>query len=203
MLNRWHALWQQAGAAKSQAHLYHQLIQAYAEKHRAYHTMSHIEHCLNEFDHVKQWIQYPVEVELAIWFHDIIYQPHASANEEKSAAMTVSQLTRAQATAVQIDLVKNLILATKHDRPPDGSDAKYLVDIDISILGAPPEVYRRYEENIRREYRWVPKILFIKGRKKILASFLDRDRIYYTQFFADQYERQSRSNLEAAIQRLK
>ncbi|MBT8340274.1 MAG: N-methyl-D-aspartate receptor NMDAR2C subunit [Desulfatitalea sp.] len=202
MIDRWNELWQKLGAANKMENLFYQLTNAYNEKNRAYHNMGHIKLCLKEFDQVKVRLKNHLEVELAIWFHDVIYDPKSVTNEEESAAFAVVELQKADITCICIDTVRDLILATKHDRSINTSDAEFLVDIDLSILGYPPGIYKEYEKNIRKEYEWVPETIYREKRKELLMSFLGRDKIYYTKAFSNQYERQSRFNLEETIKSL-
>lgn len=202
MIDRWNKLWKSLGNAKNEKDLFYQLINAYNQKNRAYHNINHIKLCLNEFDQVKDRLKNPKEVELAIWFHDVIYDPKSAYNEEESAEFAVLMFHNYKTTCIRIDRVKDLILATKHDRSNDTSDAEYLVDIDISIFGYPLEIYKDYEKNIRKEYEWVPEMIYRKKRKELLISFLSRDKIYHTNFFSNKYELQSRSNLKSTIKLL-
>lgn len=202
MIDRWNELWKNFDAAKKAEDLFYQLINAYNERYRAYHNINHIRLCLNEFDQVKDRLKDPKEVELAIWFHDVIYDPRSTNNEKESAEYTVLELKKHGTTCIRIDKVKDLILATKHDRSINTSDAEYLVDIDISIFGYSPDIYNKYELNIRKEYDWVPIAIYRKKRKELLMSFLTKDKIYHTNFFSNKYERIARSNLKAAIKSL-
>lgn len=179
--------------------IFNQIVDAYSDKRRSYHNLKHILSCLNEFDQVKEKIINKKEVELAILFHDIIYDPKESDNEEKSAKFAVSVLKGTKPTCVNIDLVEELILATKHDGPINISDAEYIADIDISIFGYQADIYMGYEKNIRKEYAWVPIDIYKEKRKEILLSFLSRDKIYYTEFFSNRYELKAHCNLEASV----
>ena len=165
MINRWNELWKKLGTTKNMESLYYQIIKAYSEKNRAYHNISHVEQCLNEFDQVKDRLKNPEEVELAIWFHDVIYNPKSISNEEESAEFAILELKKTEPINIRIDTVKGLILATKHDRSINTPDAEYLVDIDISIFGYPPKIYKQYTKNIRTEYEWVPYSLYKKNEK--------------------------------------
>lgn len=202
MLDRWNKLWKSLGTANNAEDLFYQLINAYNDKNRAYHNINHIKLCLSEFDQVQDRLKNPKEVELAIWFHDVIYDPKSAYNEEESAKFAVLKLNNYETTCIRIDRVKDLILSTKHDRTINTSDAEYLIDIDISIFGYPPKIYEDYEKNIRKEYKWVPDTIYRKKRMELLISFLSRDKIYYTNYFSNKYERQSRSNLKEALKSL-
>jgi predicted metal-dependent HD superfamily phosphohydrolase len=102
-----------------------------------------------------------------------------------------------------IENVKRLILATQHNGATTEYDAAILVDCDLSILGAPEAEYKIFEQNIRREYRWVPYFLYRKKRVEILQSFLDRAQIFSSPLFVAQFEALARVNLQNAIAQLK
>jgi predicted metal-dependent HD superfamily phosphohydrolase len=77
-----------------------------------------------------------------------------------------------------------------------------VVDVDLPILGSPPDAYERYEAAVRREYKWVPAFVFRRKRREILESFLRRDAIFLTEPFFERYESQARSNLSRACSKL-
>ena len=74
--------------------------------------------------------------------------------------------------------VRSFILATRHWKDLTDGDVQLLADVDLSIPGREAEVFWRYEENIRKEYGWVPEEVFRRERLKILRGFLDRLHIY-------------------------
>jgi predicted metal-dependent HD superfamily phosphohydrolase len=92
-------------------------------------------------------------------------------------------------------------MATRHQAQPEDADARLLVDIDLSILGAPAERYAEYERRIRAEYAHVPPALFETRRREILASFLAREPLYLTPSIRARLEAQARINLRQAIAR--
>ena len=83
-----------------------------------------------------------------------------------------------------------------------GVDAQLLVDIDLAILGSPPERFERYDQDVRKEYAWVPGFRFQDKRAQVLQGFLDRPRLYHGEAAADLLEGQARINLGAALSRL-
>lgn len=179
------------------------LVAAYSEKHRYYHTAEHIEHCLREFDGAASLAHEPAEVELALWFHDAIYDTYSSGNEEKSATWACALLSRHGTSAARIERVRAHILATRHDAPPANPDSQLVVDIDLTILGADEATYAVFERNVREEYWWVPLALFRRKRAAILQSFLARPQIYSTELFRGRYEMRARQNLADALEALR
>ena len=144
----------------------------------------------------------PIACEWALWFHDAVYDPKASDNEEKSAALA-QQCLRDQAIGGPLaDEVTRLILATKHTEATTDPDAALVVDIDLSILGRDEARFCEYEEQIRREYAWVPWDVYAARRAELLQRFLERERLFRTDWFFERYEAQARRNLAASIARV-
>lgn len=181
---------------------YQRLRLRYNESHRAYHTFEHIEACLKHLDRHRDQLQDARTVELALWYHDVIYNTRAGDNEARSAVFAVDELTRLEEPVTTIERVKRLIEVTEHPSIPQDDDEALLLDIDLAILGAPPEVYQRYEDQVRQEYRWVPGPLYRRGRKKVLMSFLDAPTIYHSPSFQAQREAHARDNLMRASEQL-
>ncbi|NRD18793.1 hypothetical protein HNV08_01935 [Winogradskyella eckloniae] len=82
------------------------------------------------------------------------------------------------------------------------NDNAVLLDLDLSILGTDWATYNVYLKKIRQEYKNYPNIIYNSGRKKILQQFLKRDRLYLTEQFKTQFEKQARSNLTKEIEML-
>lgn len=190
--------WREAGASPPQHDLFDALRAHYGEPHRAYHTAQHIEDCLAQLDRVRNSAAHAAEIELALWFHDAIYDTRAPGNEERSAQWAARELDAAGAAAEVVERVQAMILMTRHDAVPITPDEALAVDIDLSILGAPHERFFEYERQVRVEYQWVPADIFRRERAKILRQFLARPSIYVTTPF-QQYESQARRNLEASV----
>lgn len=175
---------------------------AYNEKHRAYHTVTHISHCLVNFDAHRKLTEKPDAVELAIWFHDSIYRPFSNTNEEDSADWAVEFLGKQNASSGLSEVVYKLIMATKHNVENLSNDESVLVDIDLAILGSEPQEYAVFESDIRTEYKRVPKLVFNKKRANLLQSFLSREHIYSHEPFQELYESKARINITSAIETL-
>ena len=200
---RWSRLWRAATNAVPPAEYFARLVALYSEPHRHYHNVRHIADCLSEFDQVSQFAADPLAVELAIWFHDAVYDPRAADNEERSVALAKDWLNKFGATTALADSVGKLILATKSHDASGHVDAPLLVDVDLSILGQPLERFWEYERQIREEYSWAAADVFAAKRAEILQKFLARPRIYQTKFYFQHLETQARNNLVASIERLR
>ena len=142
-------------------------------------------------------------MELAIWFHDAVYDPRAADNEERSAQLAQAWLGAVRAEPALVDAVGRLILATKKHDASLHADAALLVDVDLSILGQPPARFWEYEAQIRGEYSWVLPDVFSVKRAEILDGFLARARIYQTDDFFHRLEAQARINLKSSVGRLR
>jgi predicted metal-dependent HD superfamily phosphohydrolase len=199
---RWTGLWNRLGAQGDGLSIFGALAVAYAEPARAYHAAEHICDCLVQFDLSRHAAQRPDEVEAAIWFHDAVYLPGASDNEDRSARLAQTTLADAGAPLQVAHRIAQLVLATKHLAIPGEPDAALLCDIDLSILGRTPEVFDEFERRIRREYAWVPEPVYRGARAEILAGFLLRRSIFQTDFFRQRYETQARANLQQVIEKL-
>jgi predicted metal-dependent HD superfamily phosphohydrolase len=198
---RWDTVWRDLDLIPPPS-LFDTLRAHYAEPHRAYHTAQHITECLTHLDLARAQCERPAEVELALWFHDAIYETRAHDSELRSADWAVRELSAAGASPSVSDSVRSLILVTRHDAVPAGNDARLVVDIDLSILGASRDRFLEYETQVRSEYSWVPEDVFRRERAKILERFLARPSIYATGFFRALLEENARQNLAFSIQRL-
>jgi predicted metal-dependent HD superfamily phosphohydrolase len=151
---------------------------------------------------VKDKVDSAEEIEMALWFHDAVYEPFSATNEEDSAEWAADWLQERGAELPLIARITDHILDTKSHDTPENLDGQFMLDIDLSILGTAPEIYDVFETNIRREYRRVPGFIFRKKRKAILEGFSTRERIYATEYFHEKLEGQARENLARAISQL-
>ena len=82
-----------------------------------------------------------------------------------------------------------------HYLPSDQNDLKYLLDIDLAILGTLPERFSEYERQIRQEYIWVPSAIYAIKRSEVLSKFKHQTPIYQTKFFQKMLESRAYLNL--------
>jgi predicted metal-dependent HD superfamily phosphohydrolase len=196
----WRRAWPAVGASGSGEALRDSLVARYGEPGRAYHTVQHLQECLGWFERVADIAEHPAEVELALWFHDAVYDVRRHDNEERSADLARESLLAAGVAPEVAGRVASLVLATRHSAQPSGRDEQVLVDIDLAILGAEPARFAEYDHQIREEYAFVPPELYRSKRREVLQAFLDRPRLYATEPMHAALEQAARRNLRLAIE---
>lgn len=195
----WDATWHGLGLRSPNPSVFGDVLARYSEPHRYYHTLQHLSECFEHRQFLEVSAEYPSEVNLAIWFHDLVYDVYAKDNEARSAEFASLVMADNGATSTQISRVSNHILATSAHHTDQKGDTKFLLDIDLAILGASSERFSQYQEQIRCEYSYVPALIYQYKRREILKSFLERDSIYLTRHFQVMYEDAARKNLLAAL----
>ncbi|MGH8518395.1 MAG: HD domain-containing protein [Panacagrimonas sp.] len=200
-LARWKQPWEELGLV-ARMELHADLRGAYSEPHRAYHTLHHISECLQLLQQTQGLAKSSPSIELAIWFHDAVYDPRRSDNEVRSARWAQQELRRAGASLALQDRIVSLVLVTMHGEEPRTPDEELMSDIDLSILGAGSRRFDEYERQVRQEYAHVPTQQFRPARRKILNEFLAREQIYFTEWFRTRRETQARTNLQRSLTRL-
>ncbi len=194
----WRGLWLRLGASGDPGPSGTALAARYAEPQRAYHTLQHITECLRLLDGLRHTVPHPEIVELALWFHDAIYDPRAADNEERSAALASDFIATHRLPAPLAACIR----ATRHHQPGDEPHTRLTVDIDLSILGQPRPRFAEYEAQIREEYAWMSAADFQSARTAILRQFLARPILYLTAACRAQFEQTARKNLAWSLARL-
>jgi predicted metal-dependent HD superfamily phosphohydrolase len=187
------------------------LQQAYLEPGRHYHNLNHICALLNWAEQYQAQLQQYDAVRFAVWYHDAVYHTRQQDNEERSAELAAQELQRLNVPPATIHAVEALIRATKTHQvaaPADGQtagrpdDTRWFLDFDLAILGSRPAIYRAYSQAIRREYGWVPSLLYRRGRRQVLEGFLKREQLFFTEEMRNQLEAQARTNLGEELTQL-
>ena len=196
---RWCALLDRLGVgAGAAAPTFAELVRAYSESGRHYHTLDHIAALLDLLDQHGEGLADRSAVELAIFFHDIVYVPTRSDNEAESATLARERLTALGLPAGLIARVADLILATQHGIEPAercDADLALLLDLDLSVLAADRSIYAAYARAIRSEYAVYPDEVYRPGRRRVLDQFLARPRIYQTSRLHSLWDAAARANL--------
>lgn len=195
---RFRSLWlrqQHANCADNSQAVYQKLLDAYNQPHRVYHNLEHIESCLTILDRVSAILDNPDAVELAIWFHDVIYKLGANDNEPLSADLFMT-LTDGQFSDELRHSVYQHIMATCHDCSVlTHSDTKLMVDIDLFSFGSPWPDFLKDSKKVRAEMNHIPDAAYYQKQMSFQLSLLDKPWFFNSDYFREHYEAQARSNL--------
>ncbi len=183
------------------------LRRRYAEPHRAYHGQAHIDALRAALVRDRGLFENPDAVELAIWYHDAVYDPMRSDNEPASAALMRSELAGVAAPEM-VDFAAALVLASADHHVPENlppeqaADCALFLDMDLAVLGQSADQFAAFEAGIEAEFRphydW---LTYRAGRAALLRSLLQRDPIYLTERYRDRYEAMARDNIALALAR--
>ena len=177
--------------------LFDKLVQRYNEHHRFYHNLSHIETGLKTY--AELFTEPLSQVDFFTWaYHDVVYESKQDNNEQRSADYFLWHSDKLELDVKTTDLVIAGILSTKISEEPIG----VVNDIDLSALGAPPEVYAQNIANIRKEYDWVGDPVWQAGRTAVLRQLLKRPTLYVTQPFFDRFTDQAIINMTNELESL-
>ncbi|MEU3060902.1 hypothetical protein AB0P12_04745 [Streptomyces subrutilus] len=199
---RWRATAAAAGvpARRDPAPYAERLLAAWAEPWRRYHTTAHLADVLARIDVLAPHAADPAAVELAAWFHDAVYRPDRSENEERSAALAERALAELGADPARTAEAARLVrLTVTHDPAPGDTNGEALCDADLAVLAGSPEAYADYAAAVRAEYGFVPDDAFRTGRAAVLRQLLALPRLFRTPHGAAHWEAPARANLAAEL----
>ena len=175
----------------------------YNESHRRYHRPEHIAHCLQQFDAAHALLDNADAVELAVWYHDVVYDIGVLDNEARSAEFFVRHAS-GELSAQMIETVHALIMVTMHLRAlPVTSDEAYFVDIDLSSFGLPWDKFLLDSVDVRDEFPHVPDPEFYFKQSNFLLALLARENFCFTEFFRERHEHVARDNITSYLRNLK
>jgi predicted metal-dependent HD superfamily phosphohydrolase len=200
---RFGELLRRLGAAADPQPLVDAVLAAWAEPDRRYHDLGHLRDCLAELDGAPADGADRDRVEVALWFHDAIYDPRAGDNETRSAEWARRALAELGIPSAVADDIARLVRLTRHTDPTRDPSGRLLCDIDLAILGGEPAAFDAYDRRIREEYAWVSDADFGTERAGVLADLLSRAPLFQTEHFRQQYETAARTNLGRTLARLR
>ncbi|AXK35514.1 hypothetical protein DVA86_25540 [Streptomyces armeniacus] len=176
------------------------LLARWAEPQRRYHTTDHLRAVLDHVDALAGHAADPDAVRLAAWFHDAVYRPDRSENEERSAHLAERALAEAGVPADRTAEVARLVrLTAGHDPAPGDTNGEVLCDADLAVLAGSPEAYAHYAAAVRQEYGFVPDDAFRAGRKQVLHQLLALPHLFRTPYGRTHWERTARHNVRAEL----
>ncbi len=176
------------------------LLARWAEPHRRYHTTDHLIAVLNRVDELAHHADDPDAVRLAAWFHEAVYLPDRSTNEERSARLAERALPEAGVSRETTAEVARLVrLTIEHDPAERDHNDQVLCEADLAVLAGGPQ---EYAAAVRAEYAFVPDDAFRAGRADVLRQLLGQEPLFRTPTGQTRWERVARRNLATELELL-
>jgi predicted metal-dependent HD superfamily phosphohydrolase len=195
--------WAAAAPAPGTERYADDLLARWAEPQRRYHTTDHLVAVLDRVDELARYAEDPDLVRLAAWFHDAVYLPERSTNEDRSARLAERALPELGFDAARTAEVARLVRLTVTHDPADGDrNGEVLCDADLAILAAAPERYAAYAAAVREEYAFVPDDAFREGRAAVLRHLLGLPCLFRTPHGRREWEERARQNLTTELKLL-
>jgi predicted metal-dependent HD superfamily phosphohydrolase len=196
LVQRWQALARELSMTDSGA-IGEELVECYSEGHRHFHGMAHLTLVLDLLDELNA----DARLRLAAWFHDAVYYPGRSSNERRSAALARQRLAEAGLPQADTEFVARAVMATAGHKTAVPA-FEPLLDADLAVLGARPDVYESYRHAIRQEFAIVPAIVFRRSRARFLRLMLERPAIFRSPACRLRFEAQARRNLQRELDQM-
>ncbi len=204
--SRFQSLWRRClidGATDTSSVVHQLLADAYQEPQRRYHTLEHIEHCLCMFDLCQSMADDPDALEIAIWFHDVVYVPGKRDNEALSAELYLEMSSGGHGDKMRERVVR-LIMATLHDGTSlEDSDSSFMVDIDLSSFALSFQDFLHDSQNLRAENPQLSDADYYQKQSNFQSCLLSRQKFFLSDFFHQRYEQQARDNLSRYFKRIR
>ena len=178
--------------------VYNDLVARYEDDGRYYHNLKHIQNVLEIIESVRVIAADLEAIKLAAWFHDVIYDPAATDNEEQSVIL-FNKLAHNILPETVIQKVSKIIKATLHIDNPEDLDEAFMLDIDLSSIAGSWQRFTKDNSNLRREAKDQDCRDYCEKKISFFNMLLDKDRIYFTDFFHAAFEEKARHNMENYI----
>jgi predicted metal-dependent HD superfamily phosphohydrolase len=203
LADAWITLARRVGARDDVAGIGSALLGRWSEPHRAYHDLAHLDEVLRRVDLLAGEADRPDLVRLAAWFHDAVYDPQATDNEERSAEVATVALADLGLAPDVVDEVARMVrLTATHAVAPGDRHGAVLCDADLAVLASDTLRYQSYAEGVRREYAHLDDATFASGRADVLRRLLDRPQLFTTSYGRREWEQRARANVSAELQSL-
>lgn len=174
--------------------LFDEIHAHYATPGRHYHTPAHIKHCLNRLDKIAHLLDDPTAAELAIWFHDVIYEIGSGDNERRSAQYFLD-VTRGRLDNGRRARIARHILATIYPSSPTDPDSLFIVDIDLSSFCLPWPQFLRDSANVRRESSASSDAEYARKQQAFLTRLAGSPPFFRSAHYLQHHEQQAQSNI--------
>jgi predicted metal-dependent HD superfamily phosphohydrolase len=197
---RFRALWKRCVASPPSpdaASVFTELKQLLVGPGRLFHNLDHIRECVRRLDEVAPLLDDADAVEMAIWFHDAIYDPGDATNEWRSAELFLARSEGA--LPVFRRRVCALILTTRHATAARSSDRRFIDDIDLVGFAAPWDDFMHSGDLLRAEFAAHADAKYYASQAQFLARLQRRSRFFATDYFHDKYEARAQRNIQRLL----
>jgi predicted metal-dependent HD superfamily phosphohydrolase len=174
------------------------VVEAWSQPHRRYHDLAHLAAVLGLVGELAGPAAGSDAVRLAAWYHDVVYDPTAVDNEERSAGRARAGLRGLVDDARLAEVERLVLLTAGHDPQPGDGNGELLCDADLAVLAAPPRAYAGYASAIRAEYGHLSDEEFTAGRIAVLEHLLALPALYRTPA-AQPWTASARANVNAEL----
>jgi len=197
---RFDVLWQrcvESGKSATAVEVQAELRRRLGGPDRRFHNLRHIRNCLDRFDEVASLLSDRDAVEVALWFHDAVYEPGDPENERHSARLFLALSNGAN--PVFRRRVCGLVMATRHQGQAHSNDRRFIEDIDLAGFGSPWEDFMREGDFLREEFAAQPDQKYYTGQVCFLAGLKRRPWFFQSEYFRGRYEAQAQENLDRLL----
>ncbi len=199
-INRAITIWKLEYSESLVNDIFDEITKSYSNN-RFYHNLDHIENLLESLSDFNLSAEDKTKLELAIWFHDIIYDPKETDNEFKAALEFEKFGLLLGMKNSLITEISELIIITKHTDKPNTHLEKIMCDVDLKGLGT--FEYLINATNVRKEFLYLSDEEWIDGRFEFLISMLNKKSIFHTSEYKELYEHKANINLQNELLILK
>jgi len=176
------------------------LLTRWAEPHRRYHDIAHLDAVLHRVDELATPDVHVDVVRLGAWFHDAVYEPTANDNEARSALLAHRVLGGLRVLDAVVSEVARLVtLTSTHAPEADDLEGTVLCDADLAVLASDADAYARYTTDVRAEFAHLDDATFAAGRARVLGSLLDRPALFSTEHGRTSWESPARENVRREL----
>jgi predicted metal-dependent HD superfamily phosphohydrolase len=201
---RWLELVERYGLEQTTAKwIFTDLVKHYNQPGRYYHTLEHVEAILDTIGPLESEAQEYDTLQLAVWFHDVIFEPLGKDNEARSAEYAFIRLREmglAEETASRV--AELIMMTTDHQAPEDDIDGQILIDADLAPFGLDKVQFDQQSVAIRKEFSQISDSAYRESRRKFLKVMMEREPLYYTEYFNATLESKARENIAEALEEL-
>lgn len=207
----WDSVMENHGICKNISNMFFEkVIEKYNESGRFHHNCPHLIYMHSNISVLSTKVS-NVNLDIlsmAMFYHDVIYNPASTTNEQDSYDMAIGHLKIMRFDENFIKQVGELVLLTiDHEINPELTVPleiqKIFLDSDMAILASDEKMYMEYSKNVRKEYYCIPKDKYNEGRILFLESALKKEKLFFTDSMNDEFLIKARENIKNEIDYLK